>query len=128
MGQCYTTYLKVRFNDESGAVKAVQDMLTDSGEYTLEDYSKHTGLDYNTINGILRHFYANWERGYQWTKTTDPDVLSGDFNATYSWESKMIEVFQLLAPFLEDGSSLKIYPDSGYDYLVVKDGKAVTIH
>lgn len=128
MGQCYTTYLKVRFNDEQGAVKAVQDMLTDSGEYALEDYSKQTGLDYNTIDGILRHFYANWEDGYKWTKTTDPDILSGDFNATYSWESKMIEVFQLLARFLEDGSSLKIYPDSDYDYLVVKDGKAEWIH
>lgn len=128
MGQCYTTYLKVRFNDEQGAVKAIQDMLTDNGEYTLEDYSKHTGLDYNTIGGILRHFYANWEDGYKWTKTTDHDILSGDFNATYSWESKMIEVFQLLARFLEDGSWMKIYPDSDYDHLVVRGGKAEWIH
>ena len=124
MGQCYTTYLKVRFKDEQGAIKAVQDRLTD----TLEDYSKDSGLDYNTIDGILRHYYANWEDGYKWTRTTDPDILSGDFNATYSWESTMIEVFELIAPYLEDGSYLKIYPDSSYDHLVVKDGKAVWLH
>lgn len=128
MGQCYSTFLKVRFEDEQGAIKAVQNLLTDNDEYTLEDYSKHTGLDYNTIDGCLRHFYANWEDGYKWTPTTDPDVLSGDFNAPYSWEIKMVDVFYELAPFLKDGSSLKIYPDSDYDHLVVWDGQVSWIH
>lgn len=127
MGQCYTTYLKVRFNDEQGAVNAVQKRLEGQG-VDIEQLGRETGLDYNTTDGILRHYYSNWEDGYKWTKTTDPDILSGDFNATYSWESTMIAVFQLLARFLEDGSSLKIYPDSDYDYLVVKDGKAEWIH
>ena len=127
MGQCYTTYLKVKFEDEQGAVKAVQKMLEGYG-VDIEQLSRETGLDYNTTDGILRYYYSNWEGGYKWTQTTDPDVLCGDFNASYSWESIMIEVFELLAPFMEDGSTIKIYPDSDYDLLEVKDGKAVMIH
>lgn len=124
MGQCYSTYLKVRFKDKDGAVKAVQNRLGD----TIDELKEITGLDYNNIDDILRHYYANWENGYRWTPTVDPDVLSGDFNASYSWESTMIEVFSLIAPFLEEGSELKIYPDAGYDLLRVKDGKAEWIH
>lgn len=127
MGQCYTTYLKVKFKDGQGAVKAVQKRLEGQG-VDIELLSRETGLDYNTVDGILRHYYSNREDGYKWTHTTDPEVLSGDFNASYCWESTMIDVFQLIAPFLQDGSELKIYPDSDYDYLVVKDGKAEWIH
>lgn len=123
MGQCYSTYLKVKFKDEQGAVKAVQKRLEGQG-VDIELLGRETGLDYNTTDGILRHYYSD----YKWTPTTDPEVLSGDFNASYSWESTMIEVFQLIAPFLQDGSELKIYPDSDYDYFVVKDGKAKWIH
>lgn len=127
MGQCYSTYLKVKFKDEQGAVKAVQKRLEGQG-VDIELLGRETGLDYNTTDGILRHYYSNWENGHKWTPTTDQEVLSGDFNASYSWESTMIEVFQLIAPFLQDGSEFKIYPDSDYDYLVVKDGKAKWIH
>lgn len=127
MGQCYSVYLKVKFEDEQGAVKAVQQRLEGMGE-DLEELSRETGLDYGTIDGILRHYYASWENGHKWTQTTDPEVLSGDFNATYSWESVMMEVFQLMAPYLKDGSTLKIYPDSSYDLLEVRDGVAVQLH
>ncbi len=127
MGQCYDVNLRVRFKDENGAVKAIQDRLTGMGE-NLEELSTETGLDYNNIGDLLRHYYSNWGNGHKWVATTDPDVLCGQFNASYSWESTMIEVFQLIAPFLEDGSEIKIYPDSDYDYLVVKAGKAEWIH
>ena len=128
MGQTYDVNLRVRFKDEQGAIKAMQNLLTVNGKDTLEDRSKRTGLDYNTIDGCLRHFYADWEHGYKWTPTTDPDVLSGDFNASYAWEELMMDAFAEIAPYLEDGSEIKIYPDSDYDYLVVKDGKAELIH
>ena len=129
MGQCYTTILKVKFTDEQGAVKAVRDRLENNGDgFDLEELSRETGLDYNTIDGVLRHFYSNWEDGFKWTRVVDPEVLSGDFNASYSWESTMIEVFDLMAPFMADGSTLKIYPDSDYDLLEVRNGKAFMLH
>lgn len=126
MGQTYSVYLKVRFNDEQGAVKALRGRLQESND--LARLASENGLDYGTIDGLLRHFFADWERGHKWTPTTDPDVLCGNFDASYSWESVMIEAFQILAPYLEDGSSIKIYPDSDYDHLVVKGGEAQWIH
>lgn len=128
MGQCYTTYLKLRYKDEEGAKKALQKFLTRNDENALEEVHRDTGLDLDTMDGLLRHFYSNWEYGHKWTETTDPDVLCGDFNANYCWESIMMEAFEAMAPYLEDGSSLKIYPDSSYDLQVVKNGKAVQIH
>lgn len=35
----------------------------------------------------------------------------------------MITAFNEIGPYLKDGSSIKIYPDSGVDKAVVKNGK-----
>ena len=36
----------------------------------------------------------------------------------------MQEAFNVMAPFLKDGSYIKIYPDSGKDVGVAMDGKS----
>lgn len=41
------------------------------------------------------------------------------------WESVMMEMFEELAPVLEDGSDLFINCDDGADVLVIKDGKCI---
>lgn len=48
-----------------------------------------------------------------------------DLTATYGWESVMMEMFEELAPVLEDGSDLFINCDDGADVLVIKDGKCI---
>lgn len=126
MGQCYTVYLKVKFNDEEGAKNAIHARLREQ-DVNISELGKSEGLDLDTMDGLLRHYYSNWEYGHKWTTVVDPDVLCGDFNATYSWESVMMEVFDLMAPFLQDGSEIKIYPDSGLDKAIVRDGKAVWV-
>lgn len=50
------------------------------------------------------------------------------FDASYGWESVMMEMFEILAPFLEDKSEMYIYPDEDYDHLTVKNGKYVQVH
>lgn len=126
MGQCYTVYLKVKFKDEKGAKNAIHTRLREQ-DVNIGELGASEGLDLDTMDGLLRHYYSDWERGHKWTPTTDPDVLCGDFNASYSWESVMMEVFELMAPFLQDGSEIKIYPDSGLDKAIVKDGSAVWV-
>ena len=128
MGQCYTTYLKLRFEDEEGAKKTLQNIITRDGQVDLDDVCRHDDLDLYTIDGCLRHFYADWEHGYRWSDYPKQGWLCGDFNASYGWESVMIEVFEAIAPYLRNGSILKIYPDSDYDHLMVKDGKAIWLH
>ena len=55
-------------------------------------------------------------------------TYSNAFNASYGWEVVMIEMFETITPFLEDGSELLIYPDSDYDKLIVKNGKCIQVH
>ena len=52
-------------------------------------------------------------------------TYSNGFDATYGWESVMMEMFEELAQVLEDGSDLFINCDDGVDVLVIKDGKCI---
>ena len=124
MGQCYTVYLKVQFNNEEGAIKALRDKIANGGKKDVDDIAREEKLDLNTIDGLLRHYYGNGEDNHKWTEGyPDPEWLCGDFNATYSWESVMMEAFEAMAPYLKNGSEIKIYPDSGVDHAVIKKGK-----
>lgn len=131
MGQCYTTYLKVRFNDEDGAKKELRNKISRGREehigYDVEGLVAKHGYDLDNMSDLLSVFFSGWgtrlKRDYR-----DTDIRVADFNASYGWEDVMIETFSIIAPFMEDGSWMKIYPDSDYDHLVVKGGKAVLIH
>lgn len=50
---------------------------------------------------------------------------SNDFDASYGWESVMIEVFEALVPVLRDGSTLDLSADNAYVGYAVTDGKLV---
>lgn len=131
MGQCYSVYLKVRFNDEDGAKKALRDKISRGKEehigYDIEGLVAKYGYDLDNMSDLLSVFFSGWgkrlKRDYR-----DTDIRVADFNACYGWEDVMIETFSIIAPFMEDGSWMKIFPDSDYDHLEVKDGKAVMIH
>ena len=40
----------------------------------------------------------------------------------------MMDMFEVMSPFLVDKSEMYIYPDNDYDHLVVRDGKYVQVH
>lgn len=69
------------------------------------------------IAGYAMFDVANDDNG--WT------TYSNGFDATYGWESVMMEMFEELAPVLEDGSDLFINCDDGVDVLVIKYGKCI---
>ena len=46
-----------------------------------------------------------------------------DFNAYYGWEGVMMDAFEEIAPYLTEQSEIKIYPDSGCDHGIVRNGK-----
>lgn len=131
MGQCYSVYLKVKFNDEEGAKKALHDKISRGEEehirYDIEGLDNQHGFDLQNIRDLLSVFFSGWGSRLR-DDSTHPGMLSSDFDCCYGWEGVMLETFSEIAPFLEDGSTIKIYPDSDYDLLEVKDGKAVMIH
>ena len=53
-------------------------------------------------------------------------VYVADFNGSYGWETVMLDMFESIAPALNDGSQLKIWPDHGMDFIRVVDGRIET--
>lgn len=119
MGQTYSVYLKVEFKDKEGAKNALFKKIARAKEehtdYGLEHF-KELGIGTDSIEDLLKIIFGGW----------DGKLVDGQagFDASYGWEQVMMDSFTIMAPFLEDGSEIKIYPDSGLDRAIVKDGKA----
>lgn len=103
MGQTYSVNLKLKFSDEKGAVKALQAKIARSKNervnYDLNHY-RLLGIGTEKIADLLRIFFGGWE-------------------------GVMMDAFDEMAPFLEDGASIRIYPDSGVDKGTVKNKKVL---
>jgi hypothetical protein len=129
MGACYSVTLKVNVLDEQGAIKALNEHIAnDTGvDYSLDKYATK-GITTETFDGLMKILLADLQMEvsiYQQGKFT---IYESDFNASYGWERVMMEWFEVLAPFLSNGSQMLIYPDEDYDKLVIKNGKCVQIH
>lgn len=128
MGQCYTVYLKIKIEDEAGATKALQDRIAkgedDHTDYSLDHYAK-LGLGTEKLDDMLRIIFGGWEGELKPSYDGVKGKLMSDFDCCYGWEGVMITAFNDIAPYLKDGSYIKIYPDSGCDYCKVEGGKPV---
>lgn len=128
MGACYSVCLKVNLIDEEGAVKALNEHMTkDGADYSLEEYA-NIGATPDTFDGLMKILLAEAQRKVTIYQHGRFKVYENDFDASYGWEGVMMDWFNVLAPFLKNGSELLIYPDNDYDKLVIKNGKCVQIH
>ena len=122
MGQVYSVSLKVQFKDKKGAAKALRSKINRAKaefvEYNLDHYEA-LGIGAKKIEDLLKIFFGGWYGRLQDTGAT----LESGFDASYGWEGVMIDAFDLMAPFLEDGSWIRIYPDSGCDHGIITNGK-----
>ena len=127
--------LRVRFKDEKGAKNALFAKVSRGRqEHVIYDMQglRMKGFDFdNNIWDLMAVFFCGWgERFYEqgdWEKIKGTPkegawVWAG-FDASYGWENVMMEAFEDIAPFIEEGSEIKIYPDSGLDHGVVENGK-----
>ena len=76
------------------------------------------------LENILYQLFAGFQDQYVSQITNNEIKVESSFNASYSWEGVMVELFEEIAPFLEDGSRLLIYPDNDFVDCVVRCGKA----
>ena len=130
MSQVYSILLGVKFIDEEGAKNALQRKIasdTDNrrANYSLDHYRKDLGLDLDNVHDLVRMIFGGWDAKFYDVKWNGSQCHSSGFNASYGWESVMMESFEDLAPYMQAGSFLNIDVDEGVDYAVVKDGKAV---
>lgn len=130
MGSCYYVKLKVKLKDEAKAIKALQDKISRADKehinYGFNSCLKNKNYDLNVFDDLIRVFLAEHQNDFtiKHTKKGFTRYTSG-FDATYGWESVMMEMFEELAPVLEDGSDLFINCNDGVDVLVIKNGKCI---
>ncbi len=124
MGQTYDVNLRVRFKDEKGARKALFDKIGRANEekvlYGMQGL-RMKGFDFDNIWDLMSVFFCGW--GQKLKETANAGWLYSGFDASYGWEQVMMDAFDNIAPYLEDGSEIKIYPDSGCDHGIVENGK-----
>ncbi len=130
MGACYSVTLKAKIKDEKGVVKVLNEFIANDTRtnYSLDLY-KAQGIGTETFDDLMRIFLAGWK--HQEVTIEEKEgfrVYKNDFNASYGWEGVMMRMFHEIAPFMEDGSELLIWPDSSYDLLVVGEGEVVQLH
>ena len=125
MGQTYDVTLSLRFKDEAGAKGALKDKIAKAKEekvdYNLDHY-RSLGVDTESLQGLLNVFFGGWYASLAANARGD---LNAGFDACYGWETLMMDAFDAMAPFLENGSAITIYPDSGVDAGTVADGKTL---
>lgn len=121
MGACYSVNLKVNIKDEKGVIKALNEHMNN---YTRAVYENAKA---ETFDDLMRILFADHQRKVDIWEEKKWRCYENDFDASYGWESVMLEWFEVMAPFLGDGSRLVIYPDNGRDEVVVRDGKYVWV-
>lgn len=133
MGQTYDVNLRVRFKDEKGAKRALFDKISRAKqEHVLYDMQglRMKGFDFDNIWDLMSVFFCGWGQKFHqqgdWEKNHEMQKegvwLWSGFDASYGWELVMMDAFEKIAPYLEDGSEIKIYPDSGIDHGIVNNG------
>lgn len=121
MGACYSVNLKVNIKDEKGVIEALKEHMNNDTSAVYEN------TDAETFDDLIRVLLADHQRKVDIFKEKKWYYYENDFDASYGWESVMLEWFEVMAPFLKNGSRLIIYPDSGRDEVVIRNGKCVWV-
>lgn len=123
MGQTYDVNLRVRFKDEEWAKQALFDKISRAKqEHVIYDMQglRMKGFDFDNIWDLMSVFFCGW--GQRLKEAADKSWQYSCFDASYGWETVMMDAFEKIASYLEDGSEIKIYPDSGCDHGIVENG------
>ena len=130
MGACYSVSLKVKTKNEEKAIKSLRNKIdTDRNvNYNLKKLCEE-GESIDAFNDLIGIFLAGGD-SQELNIETDNNFITyqNDFDAPYGWERVMIEMFQTISPFLEDGSKFLIYIDNDYDEFIIKKRKCIQLH
>ena len=147
MGQCYSVSLRVGWTADEANIKRASDALRKKIEddelcknasYSLDKW-KELGVEpqnyldsSNSFHNLMRIFLAGWPVNYfDFREVRDRTgkwwVYDSDFDARYGWETILWEMFEVIAPFVDEGSYIEVAPDSGSWRLEAINGKAVEV-
>ena len=121
MGQTYDVYCTLKPKNESETIRLMNEYI-DQNEGKGVIFSLENS-DRKTLEGLMKIFIT--DRQFQTEEKPNGLKYSSGFDASYGWESVMLDMFEHISESLEDKSEIVIYPDSGRDRMVIENGKAV---
>ena len=125
MGAVYDVNLKAKI--KQGHKLALLDSLVSTMSEQRIKYIESKGLDINKLEDVLAYYFTLSHK--EWVNVKDDEIkVNADFDAGYSWEFVMMDVFITMAEHLEDKSELYIHPDYDYDLLIIENGKVAYKH
>lgn len=124
MGATYAVELKAIV--KNGKKNAVEDQMKKYMS-TIDCFKERHHVDVYTLelNSLLYWLFAGHQNMYESDIVDNNIYVKSYFDATCSWERVMYEMFEKIAPFLEDDSELIVCPDNDRSSCVVKDDKMV---
>ena len=131
MGAVYSVCLKksYRKNGEKEVFKKLTSFVDTYNAVFHKETFEAEGVDLSTADGLIQVCLAGYARNmYDKTAEGGYDVHTNDFDASYGWERVMEDMFDAIAPYLEDDSCLDIDVDGEFhDSLIIKNGKCKQI-
>lgn len=132
MGACYDVDLKIKFKEpklEKKAAGVMQKYIKEHDgkdtNFSLNTFAKEN-IGTDTFSDLLRIFTAGFAFWHpQYTVNGEWVEYYNGFDASYGWDRVMADMFEMIAPFLSDGSEMHICSDDGSGSYVTVDGKCV---
>lgn len=135
MGQYYTVAFAtptIRKNTtEEALVAAMHDWASKT---SMSEDSRKVMMAAVTVRDLVEAIFGpyvptreqSYDPGYDYGwDINNPDEWTASFHGSYGWESLMYEAFKVMGLYLEEGSYLSCYPDSGSWTLVVQSDGSV---
>ena len=113
MGALYDIEVFLDCKNTDEVVRLAKEYAASARKYAVID-------PFDDLEGMLKAFFTKSVH-----KNAD-GVYVADFNGSYGWESVMLDMFESIAPALNDGSWLKVWPDHGMDLMKVVNGRIET--
>lgn len=127
MSACYSVNVELRVKEgcEEKVIETLQNKIKRAKEemvnYGIKDIP-------NTLKELLGIFFVEDAVYYSYKQVGTWYWVDSSFNASYGWETVMIDMFEEIAPYLEDKSELYIDIENDYDKIIIKNGKAIQKH
>lgn len=114
MGACYSVDMKIKLKDKGAANDVLRKHIReDTGtNYNLDAFARE-GIVADSFDNLMRIFLAGWKKTpFEKTEKDGWVIYSNDFDASYGWNTVMLTMFELIKPYLEDGSQIIISQDN----------------
>jgi len=132
MGDCYSVCLLAKLKDEKAACDALRALIDRKGNdgranFSLGQYAEQ-GITPDNFDGLMQIFFAEWKgQRVEIVKHDDGfTTYENGFNASYGWGLVLEDMFDVLAPFLAEGSAFYVDADETYLDYEMLDGEAVS--